>query len=137
VKTDYIKRYYDVFLSSSTSDRAWNRRFADALTQRGLRVFTPDESMGSGATIEDSVRAGLSSSSSVIVVIDASTVSSPWSAFEVGAALGSGKTVVPVLASDVRGDQIPEYLRSFQAIPKEDDPERAAERVVTVLKGAV
>jgi hypothetical protein len=133
--TESVKHYYDIFLSSSTSDRAWNRRFATALTQHGLRVFTPDESISPGAPVEDSVRAGLSSSTSIVVVIDSSTILSPWAAFEVGAALGSGKTVVPVLASDVRGEQIPQYLRSFQAVPKED-PERAAERVVTVLKGA-
>ncbi len=123
---------YDVFLSHSTAASDWSRRFAHQLRDRGLRVFYDEESVRPGALVEDAVRNGLRNSEAVVVVLDPSSSSSHWTAFELGAALGMGKAIVPIVSSKVPLDAVPPPLKTLQHVAMAS-PDEAAEQVVRIL----
>jgi hypothetical protein len=126
---------YDVFISHSTADRAWATDFATRLQDRGLRVFYDVWSTAPGASIEDTIREGLRDSSHVVVMFDQSSVSSAWSAFELGAAIGMGKHVVSVVATNVPVDRLPGPAQQLQTVSV-DSPDDAAEKVAKLIQRA-
>lgn len=123
---------FDVFISHSTSDKNWCRDFAEGLRERGLRVFFDDWPAQATSPQEDTIRNGLRSSSSLVVVLDASSLSSQWAAFEVGAAIELNKLVVPVIAQDVSGRSVPKPLRAMQQL-RMNSPNEVAERVADLV----
>jgi hypothetical protein len=125
---------YDVFLSHSTSDTLWSRRFASRLRQHhGLGVFAHWTSDG---IPEGVLKQGLRDSASVVVVCDASSPSSAWIRFEVGAAVALGKSMVPVVAADIAPALLPPPLRSLPPVPMTTPSETAA-RIVEALRPQV
>lgn len=127
--------YYDAFLSHSTSDRKWARDFANSLRDRGVRVFYDEWNVRPGVQIEDTIKAGLKDSHYVVVLLDSSNTNSPWASFEVGAALGIGKKVLPVVAPDVRPENLPEPLQHLRSI-RMTSPSEAAGRVAKLLQSS-
>lgn len=125
---------YDVFISHSTANRRWATDFATKLKDNGLTVFYDVWSVAPGQQFEDAIRQGLRDSKSVVVVFDQSSVGSAWSAFEVGAAIGTGKQVVPVLADDVAVDRLPGPVRDLQSI-RVASPTDAADEVAKLVRG--
>ena len=123
---------YDVFLSHSTAAPDWSRDFARELRDQGLSVFFDVEAVRPGAPVEETVRTSLQNSGSVVVVLDPSSSSSRWTAFEVGAALGMGKRVVSVVSSDVSFDALPPAIRSAPYVVM-TTPEESAKQVAHLL----
>lgn len=123
---------YDVFISHSTANRKWATDLATSLKDQGLRVFDVTSASAS-ASIEETIRQGLRDSSYVVVVLDQSSVTSVWSAFEIGAAIGSGKQVVPIVMSDIPVDRLPEPVQHLQTI-RVDSANEAAEKVIELIQ---
>src|SRR5712664_3263402 len=121
-----MSKRYDVFISHSTSSVAYGRDLFHELDLRGIRVFYDALSVPPGAPMEGAIRDALKNSRSVVLVVDPSSASSQWTAFELGAALGMGKQVVPILSPEVSPNNIPSAIKGLQAVPKGTPKETAA-----------
>jgi hypothetical protein len=125
--------HFDVFVCHSTSDKGWSRSFAKSVEARGLRVFLNDRVARSDELSEETIRDALRSSASVVVVLDASSVSSPWTMFEIGAAIAAGKLILPVAASDVPVASLPDQLTALRRF-RMGSAEHVAEQVARVVR---
>jgi len=61
----------------------------------------------------------LRDSDEVITLVTSNSLSSPWVSFEVGAALGLGKRVVPMV-EDLNPSQLPPALLPLQSVDARD-----------------
>lgn len=125
---------YDVFLSHSTASNDVSRDLTQELRAQGMTVFFDQDSLFGGSSIEEEIRRALESSRAVVVVLDSSSTSSPWTAFEAGAAIGMGKPVVPVMVRGVSSGQIPSPLRHLAIVTLRSAEEAAVEIKAIVQK---
>src|SRR5712692_9289552 len=102
-----------VFISYSHSDENWAREFAKNLRDRGLDVWL-DQSIRPGEQWQDAIEKGLRESNLMVCIVTPDSVSKPSASlfFELGAAIGLGKRVVPVIPADLDLSLVPKALRS-------------------------
>jgi hypothetical protein len=122
---------YDVFLSYSHKDRPWVSQFVESLREAGLTVFDNADILP-GERWDVQIQEVLRESTNLIVVLSPNSVESPWTFFELGAAVADNKRIVPVLTQDMDIENIPTSLRRFQFL-KEPSPLEAGERVAQVV----
>src|SRR5258708_1326514 len=84
-----------VFISYSSSDAVWAREFANSLQQRGLKVWFDSNAIHSGQSLTDAVEKGLRESSVIALLVTPDTIKRPNLFFEIGAAMGMGKPLIP------------------------------------------
>jgi hypothetical protein len=106
---------YDVFLSFSISDSAVAEVVASKFSQAGLRVFD-SRSLEAGSKWPDAIRDALAECAAFVVIVTRSSLKSAWFVLEFGAAMGWEKPIFPLL-QDVSADELPVFLRSYQAVP--------------------
>lgn len=123
-----------VFISHSRADTEWVKSFAEALRQRGLRVWL-DLQIPVGKSLIEALDAGLRESDVLVALIDPETSFKPNLYFELGAAIGTGKLVVPIVPRELDNSKLPLELRNRHYLVRES-PENTAERLVDALKAA-
>jgi nucleoside 2-deoxyribosyltransferase len=126
------EREYDVFLSYSREDSEWASQFAESLREAGLRAWFDVHNLLPGEKWMEQIQKALRESNTLIVILSPKSARSPWTFFELGAAVASGKRIVPVMAQDVPPQQVPGPLRHFQYLV-EPSPDKAGRRVAEVL----
>jgi nucleoside 2-deoxyribosyltransferase len=100
-----------VFISSSAQDLDWARSFAQALKDRGVAVWFDQFEVRPGDSVSDALEAGLRASDVVVTLVDTESSSKPALMFELGAAIGMGKKVVPIVPKGVDPNVLPMYVR--------------------------
>jgi len=123
---------YDIFLSYSIEDREWVRFLADALSEKGLRVWYDDKEIRTGDYMIDRVEEGLRGSAHVVFVISPKTAHSNWLAAELGAALALQKSLIPIVGDDVRLEDLPGPIKIRKFLPK-DEPRAMAEKIASIV----
>jgi hypothetical protein len=124
---------YDVFISYSAKDKPWASDLVDALKNEGVRawidqdVVTPDERW------EERIEEALRESRAIVFLLTPEYLNSPSASFEVGAALGSNKKIIPILREDVERSQLPGMWKRFASLD-ESSPRVAGKRVAEVLE---
>src|SRR5882757_6208588 len=98
---------YDVFISSTAKDGPWASEFVDALRTEGVRAWLDREEVALGDRSSDKVEEALRDSRVVVFLFTPDYVSSPRTLFELGAAVGDNKKIIPILTDEVAHDQIP------------------------------
>lgn len=126
---------YDVFLSYTMHDRAWVAAFADSLRAAGVNTWFDVSALGAGDRWENQIQDALRESRFVVVILSSHSISSSWMFFELGAAVGDRKRVIPVVMEDVELGRIPELLRQFPFV-KERSPTEAGKQVAATIKAA-
>ena len=121
-----------VFLSYASQDHAWVRQFASALLAAGVRGFFDEAEIRPGEPWADRVAEALRESRVVVLIISSSTARSPRTSFELGAAVGDGKVIIPVLVDDVPLEAVPPLVRKYQLL-RESSPRAAGRRVAEAL----
>lgn len=123
-----------VFISHTARDTEWARSFANALKERGVSVF--DESdVKPGEPLREALESGLRSSDVFVALLDAETPAKPNLFFELGAAIGMGKRVVPIVPKGIDLGALPLDLRLRRHLVR-DTPEQTAEELSATLIAA-
>jgi predicted nucleotide-binding protein len=123
-----------VFISHSREDAGWVRQFAEALRQQNIDVWLDDGQVHAGDSMRDALEAGLRSSDAIVSVLSGENVRRPNVLFELGAALGLGKALIPIISPDVDASTIPAGFRTRRYLTK-GAPDQAAREVTRALKG--
>lgn len=114
-----------VFLSYSRADLEWARSLAEALQRRGVRIWFDQWDILPGDRIDDQIEQALQESEFVVVLIGLNGGTSSWAAFELGAALGMGKKIVPVVSPAVPIESLAGPIRSRRFVRNLDTEEIA------------
>ena len=77
-------------------------------------------------------RPALRASKTLVLILSTQSVKSPWTFFELGAALADKKRIIPVVTGDVELTEIPMLLRQFQLL-QESSPRQAGIRVAEAI----
>jgi hypothetical protein len=123
-----------VFISYSSQDRDWARAFAESLKEFGADVWFDQWMLLPGQAWPATLEKGLRESDVFAVVVNPAVSFRPNFLFEVGAAVGLGKRVVPILPSEVESSDLPYLLRVRQGILRET-PEATAKKLVEATQG--
>jgi hypothetical protein len=124
-----------VFISHSAQDTEWARSFAEALKNRGVSVWFDEFEIQPGESWRDALESGLRDSDVLVAVIDAEHPGKPNLYFELGAAIGMGKRVVPIVPKGVDPAHLPVDIRLRRYLVR-DSPEQTAERLSSALVAA-
>lgn len=124
-----------VFISYSNVDKDWARSFAEALRERGVSVWLDQFRIGVGESLPHALEKGLRESDVLVTVIDPSSSLKPASLFELGAAIGMGKRVVPIVPREFDTSKLPFELRTRRYLLR-DTPEDTADELADSLKAA-
>jgi hypothetical protein len=119
-----------VFISHSFSDKSWAREFANSLQHRGLSVWFDSSAINSGQSLTESVERGLRESNVIALLVTPDTIKRPNLFFEIGAAMGMGKLLIPVVSKDVDLEMLPASLRERRYLIK-GSPEATAQEFVS------
>jgi len=123
---------YDIFLSYSRKDHQWVQDFVSALRKAGVRAWFDVQDLAPGDRWEDQIQDALRQSSTLVVILTPDSVSSPWTFFELGAAVADRKRIIPVVLGTTDLRAIPLPLHRFQFL-REDSPTEAGRRVAEVI----
>jgi hypothetical protein len=124
-----------VFISHSPEDADWARSFAQALKERGVSVWFDEFDVRPGESVRDALEAGLRESDVLVALVDAEAPGKPNFFFELGAALGMGKKVVPIVPKNLDPSALPLDVRLRRYLIR-DTPELTAEELSNTLKAA-
>jgi len=124
-----------VFISHTTRDTEWARSFAKALKERGVSVWFDEFDVQLGEPLRDALEAGLRNSDVFVALLDADAPIKPNLLFELGAAIGMGKRVVPIVPKGIDLGAVPLDLRLRRYLVRET-PEQTAEELSATLLAA-
>lgn len=125
-----------VFISNAQEDQAFAEELSRALVERGVDAKAV-WGLEPGKSFEEQLREALLTASVHVVLVSEETLRSPSVFFELGAALGEQKPVLPVYLTDRARADAPPPLRAVSAIEaKALRPDEVAERVVEAAAAA-
>ncbi|MEK6302008.1 MAG: toll/interleukin-1 receptor domain-containing protein [Acidobacteriota bacterium] len=119
-----------IFISYSHSDQAWAREFAKSMVDNGIDVWSDQNTLRAGASYSDVLEEGLRKSDAVVLLVTRESLGRPNLLFELGAAFGLNKKIIPIVSEDVDTTSLPVPLsRKFlrRRSPAETAGELAAE----------
>ncbi len=117
-----------VFLSYSQPNQEWARSLAEALSKRGVKVWFDEWDILPGDRLSDQIEQALRESEYVLMLVGEDSAESASSAFELGAAIGMGKTIVPVVSPSVPIESLAGPIRSRRFV-RSSDTEQVAEQL--------
>jgi len=124
-----------VFISHTARDAEWARSFAKALKERGVSVWFDEFDVQPGDSLREALESGLRNSDVLVALLDAEAPAKPNLFFELGAAIGMGKRVVPIVPKGIDLGALPLGLRLRRFLVR-DTPEQTAEELSATLLAA-
>jgi len=124
-----------VFISHTSRDTEWARSFANALKERGVSVWFDEFDVQPGESLREALESGLRNSDVFVALLDAEAPPKPNLFFELGAAIGMGKKVVPIVPKGIDVGALPLDLRLRRYLIR-DTPEQTAEELSATLRAA-
>jgi hypothetical protein len=124
-----------IFISYSSADADWARSFAEALKQRGERVWFDEFEISVGDSLSDALEAGLRESDVFVTLVEPENLHKPTLFFELGAAIGMRKKVVAIVPREIDPAKLPLELRLRRYLVR-DTPEETAEELSHALAAA-
>lgn len=129
-----------IFISHTSKDSQFARALSKALQKRGLgasyvRLARTEE------PVQRELEQALEQSSVYLFLLSEDAIISPWMFFELGAAMGTGKSVLPVYFSENAWRRARSYIPSsapeVRPINARDlKPDQVADKVVEMLQTA-
>lgn len=126
-----------VFISYSHSDKEWVRKFAETIVTSGIDVWFDEFNIKPGEPLVESLEKGLRESDAVVLVLNAENMRRPNIFFEIGAALGMNKAIIPVVPAGFEYHKLPLPLQRIKFLIRNSPEETAREltSAVAVLDG--
>lgn len=124
-----------VFISYSRTDAEWARSFAQALKDRGVSVWFDQFEIHAGDSLRDALETALRDSDVLVTVIGPQYPAKPALFFELGAAIGMRKKVVPIVPENLDPDTLPFDLRLRKYVVRQS-PEETADELSHSLSAA-
>jgi TIR domain len=126
----------EVFISYTRSpeETAWVSAFARALEEQGHSVWLDAHEVQWGDRWQQKLERALRGSETLVAVIDPKHIDQPAVNFELGAALGMRKRIIPILPADDL-TPLPYNLRARRFLVR-GSPEETATRVAEALAPA-
>lgn len=129
-----------IFISHTSRDSQFARALSDALEKRGLGAWYVRLAR-TEAPVQKELERALEQSSVYLFLLSEDAMTSPWMFFELGAAMGAGKSVLPVYFSDNAWRKARNYIHKsaseVRPINARDlKPTQVADRVVEALQAA-
>lgn len=124
-----------VCISHTARDKEWARSFAKALKERGISVWLDELDVQPGESLREALESGFRNSDILVTLLDAEASAKPNLFFELGAAIGIGKRVVPIVPKGIDLDALPLDLRLPRYLVR-DTPEQTAEELSATLRAA-
>jgi hypothetical protein len=123
-----------VFLSYSHDDQEFVGSVASALRSRGVDAWFDEQALQPGEDFLSHLRDSLQAARLVVVFVGR-RFDSPWVNFEIGAALGQSKTVLPVFLSHHARESAPPVVTSLHGIEAFDQtPQQVAETIAKAIR---
>jgi predicted nucleotide-binding protein len=122
-----------IFISYSNKDIAWARQFVDALQALGVEVWFAERQVPPGRPLQAEVEKALRESDSIVTLLTPDSAQTPNLFFELGAAVGLGKNIIPVVPTEMDQSQLPPPLRARQVLVR-STPKDTAKRLAARLK---
>lgn len=116
-----------VFVSYSHSDKAWAQKFAETLGKLGMGVWLNQLDPQIEQDWAESVENRLEESDVVVFLIQPENINNPYLLFELGAALSTKKSVVPVVPQNFETRKLPLLPRSVEWVSRTSPEETALE----------
>jgi ABC-type branched-subunit amino acid transport system substrate-binding protein len=129
------QRKFDIFVSHAGTDRKWASRFVDALEANGVHAWLDDAVIQPGDDFSQQIEEALREAPVLAVLVGPNYLDNPWQAFELGAALGGKKKIIPIVMEPTQKVQLPSPLRDLKLL-EEPSPEVAGEVVAQVVRAA-
>ncbi|HET6284657.1 MAG TPA: PfkB family carbohydrate kinase [Polyangia bacterium] len=108
-----------VFLSYSQFDQEYAAAIEQLLTSNAISCCLDAKDIDLGAEIDWRVSEGMSSCSTVIVIVSPATAKSPWVLYELGLARGTGKRIIPFLTHPLQ--DVPPFLNHLKVARNLDE----------------
>jgi hypothetical protein len=124
-----------IFLAYSAHDRAWAEQFNDALREAGIHAWFDYVEILPGDAWKERIETALRESETLVFILTPSSVSDPWTLFELGAAVGGHKRIIPVVAKEFDRRSMPPLIGRYQFLEAASAKE-AARRVAETLAAA-
>ncbi len=124
-----------VFISHSAIDADWARSFAEALKSRGVSVWFDEFDVPPGESLREGLESGLRGSDVFVALLDPEYPDKPNLFFELGAAIGMGKRVVPIVPKGLDPRSLPLDVRLRRYLVR-NSPEQTAEELSNALVAA-
>lgn len=116
---------FDVFISYAALDSGIAGELQQDLEAQGLRCFMAEKDIRVAEEWQDSIRAALTGSTYVLVLLTPRSIERPWVLMETGAAWALGKALIPAL-SHVAANDLIDPIRRHQARVIETTAQRKA-----------
>jgi hypothetical protein len=107
----------------------------ESLKQRGVTVWFDEFDVRPGDSIRDALEAALRSSEVLVALLDPDSPVRPNFFFELGAAIGMGKRVVPIVPKGMDPASLPLDVPLRRYLIRET-PEQTAEELSSTLQAA-
>lgn len=123
----------DIFISYRSDSNSFARAVDHELRRQGVSTSGGgDDRPDMGVSWVDAAADALDAADALVVIVGDST--SPWQYFEIGAAVGSRKRVIPVYLTESAVDSVPSFLMGVRGIEAHDrTPHEVAEEIVRSL----
>ena len=124
-----------VFVSYSRDEATFVRQVVDELERRGVETWLDEAQVMPGSRWVDTIRDALASASLVTIFLSSKALESPAINFEIGAAVGSRKRVVPVFLTATARRHAPPILAATPGIDAYAlKPEEVAEQIANAVR---
>jgi hypothetical protein len=125
-------RNFGVFISYSSKDRNWASKFANELEANGVHAWFDQTEIAPGDRVTAKLEEALRESQVMAVIVTPDYLTNPSSAFELGAAVGGNKKIIPIVPQEVEATSMPSLLRGRRLL-QESSPQAAGKAVAAVV----
>jgi hypothetical protein len=126
-------RNYDVFISYSHGDEPWASKFVDELEAQGVHAWFDKTDIALGDRWSEKIEQALREAPVIVVLLSQNYMNNPSAVFELGAALGGNKKIIPIVTQKAEHISVPRLLRDRQWL-QETSPQVAGKRVAEVVE---
>lgn len=116
-----------IFIAHSSADRDWARAFAKSMLDLGASIWFDEFNIKPGDSISELIETGLRKSAIVVLLVTNDSLRNHNFFFELGAALGMNKKIIPIVPKDFEVSSLPLSIQLRKYLIRKSPEETARE----------